>query len=522
MPGTSITAGPTTVDRPLLAPGDDITVTTSFDIGQNLGATAFSIQLYHIASSESVGIYTKGLPASELTNGATVPLTHTFTIPANAPTGPYRISLTANTADSNWTLLFAETNTLSFDVEPAVITAGPTTTTPSTVILGGTIASATSFTIDQNLGNTGLSIQLVHIASEEAIGIYTEGFSASQLTAGSVVPLSHSFTIPANAPTGAYRVSLTANTADSNWTLLYILPIAQSFSVQTQAVSIFPQLAGAFVNWGDDGRESNMVVWESWLDQVPSSVPAIDYYGGSVWSDYTDNDWLPGFWLNVNPNRKLVWSIPLNVSGTPLTDVGAGLHDAEFIHAAQKIAAAQPHAVIRVGWEMNIAASPWTAVNQAAGYIEAYRRVVAIFRAESSTFTFDWCPGWGSQDMAADLAYPGDDVVDYIGLDVYDYTGGTSVQQRWTDNYLNAAFGLTWQKTFAAAHGKLMSYPEWGVGQAGDNPYFVQQMYNWFVDNAGQIAYACYFDVDGAWPTQIDDGEFPLSQAKFVSLFTRP
>ncbi len=67
-----------------------------------------------------------------------------------------------------------------------------------------------------------------------------------------------------------------------------------------------------------------------------------------------------------------------------------------------------------------------------------------------------------------------------------------------------------------------MSYPEWGVGQAGDNPYFVQQMHNWFVDNAGQIAYACYFDVDGAWPTQIDDGEFPLSQARFVSLFTRP
>ncbi len=102
-------------------------------------------------------------------------------------------------------------------------------------------------------------------------------------------------------------------------------------------------IGGAFVNWGDDGRESNMVVWESWLDQVPSSVPAIDYYGGSAWSDYTDNDWLPGFWLNVSPNRKLVWSIPLNVSGTPLTDVGAGLHDAEFIHAAQKIAAAQPH-----------------------------------------------------------------------------------------------------------------------------------------------------------------------------------
>ncbi len=144
---------------------------------RDLGATAFSIQLYHIASSESVGIYTKGLPASELTNGATVPLTSILHDSANAPTGPYRISLTANTADSNWTLLFAETNTLSFDVEPAVITAGPTTTTPSTIVLGGTIASATSFTIDRTWAIRSLSIQLVRPHRQrEAISIYAEDF----------------------------------------------------------------------------------------------------------------------------------------------------------------------------------------------------------------------------------------------------------------------------------------------------------------------------------------------------------
>ena len=28
-----------------------------------------------------------------------------------------------------------------------------------------------------------------------------------------------------------------------------------------------------------------------------------------------------------------------------------------------------------------------------------------------------------------------------------------------------------------------MSYPEWGVGNFGDNPYFIQQMHNWFVQN---------------------------------------
>ncbi|WP_315835972.1 hypothetical protein [Bradyrhizobium prioriisuperbiae] len=518
----SISAGQTTVDRPLLAPGDIVTVTTSFNILQNLGNTAFNVQLTHIASSQTVGATTKGVPAADLTTGATVSMKHSFTIPANAPTGPYSVVLTANTADSNWTLLFEDDNAAGLLVQTAAVKAGPTSTSPSTVILGHTITVATSFTVLQNLGTTAFTIQLFHIASDQSIGIHTEGFTPSQVTSGSIVPLSHTFTIPVNVPTGDYRVSLTANVADSNFTLLYVLPIAQAFSVQTAAVSIFPKAAGAFVNWGDDGRESNMAIWEDWLNQTSSSVRAMDFYGGSVWSDFFDNDWLPGFWLNVNPDRKLVWSIPLTVSGTPLADIGAGLHDAEFINAATKIAAAQPDAIIRIGWEMNIAGGSGTAVNQTADYIEAYRRVVAIFRAQSSAFTFDWCPGWGAQDMPADQAYPGDDVVDYIGLDVYDYVGGTSVQQRWIDNYLNAPFGLTWHKTFAAAHGKPISYPEWGVGQAGDNPYFIQQMHAWLTDNAGQLAYACYFDVDGAWPTQIDNGEFPLSQAQFVSLFSAP
>ena len=62
---------------------------------------------------------------------------------------------------------------------------------------------------------------------------------------------------------------------------------------------------------------------------------------------------------------------------------------------------------------------------------------------------------------------------------------------------MKAPFGLEWQRDFAARHGKLMSFPEWGVGNFGDNPFFVQQMHDWFVKNDRNIAYAAYFDVDG-------------------------
>ena len=76
-----------------------------------------------------------------------------------------------------------------------------------------------------------------------------------------------------------------------------------------------------------------------------------------------------------------------------------------------------------------------------------------------------------------------------------------------------------WHRDFAARHGKLMSYPEWGVGNFGDNPFFIQRMHDWLVKNEGNIAYAAYFDVDGLWPTQIDNGRFPNSQQLFQGAF---
>jgi hypothetical protein len=281
------------------------------------------------------------------------------------------------------------------------------------------------------------------------------------------------------------------------------------------------KFAGAFVNWGPVGRERTLQAWEKWLNQPPSSVVGVDFYAQSTWDDFSKLDWVPGIWKKLNPARNVVWSVPLTVKGTPLADVADGLHDIEFEAAAKAISEAQPNAIIRLGWEMNLDAMPWFAKGQEADYIKAFRRVVEIFRRHSNGFKYDWCPGWGPQDIAADLTYPGDDVVDYIGLDVYDFKYEGSAQERWETFYLKAPFGLQWHRDFAAQHGKRMSYPEWGVGNFGDNPFFIQQMHAWFIENEGNIAYAAYFDVDGLWPTQIDNNQFPKSQELFRQLFRR-
>ena len=270
------------------------------------------------------------------------------------------------------------------------------------------------------------------------------------------------------------------------------------------------KFAGAFVNWGSDGREHTLQAWEKWLNQKPSSVLGVDFYAQSTWEDYSKLSWVPGIWKKLNPARNVVWSMPLTVKGTPLADVADGLHDAEFEAAARAIAEAQPNAIIRLGWEMNLV--QLGLVRQGPGGRLHQRPSGAWSESSGGTRTVSNTTGVRDGDCRsspADLAYPGDDVVDYIGLDVYDFKYEGSPQERWDKLYLKAPFGLEWHRDFAARHGKLMSYPEWGVGQFGDNPFFIQQMHDWFVQNQDNIAYAAYFNVDGLWPTQIDNGRFP-------------
>jgi hypothetical protein len=281
------------------------------------------------------------------------------------------------------------------------------------------------------------------------------------------------------------------------------------------------KFAGAFVNWGARGREHSLQVWEKWLRQKPSSVLGVDFYAQGTWDDFSRFSWVPGIWKKLNPARNVVWSVSLTMKDTPLADVADGLHDAEFETAARAIAEAQPKAIIRLGWEMNLSQNAWFAKGHEADYIRAFRHVVEIFRRASAGFKIDWCPGWGPQESPADLTYPGDDVVDYVGLDVYDFKYEGSPEERWNTFYLKGPFGLEWQRDFAARHGKPMSYPEWGVGNFGDNPFFIQKMHDWFVQNEHNIAYAAYFDVDGLWPTQIDNDQFPKSKALFRKLFGR-
>jgi Glycosyl hydrolase family 26 len=288
-------------------------------------------------------------------------------------------------------------------------------------------------------------------------------------------------------------------------------------------------------------REAGMEAWERMLDRPKDSLIAEDFYGdgSNTWAGMTapvNGLGKPGEWAAANPKRKLIWSIPLTMPGASLAEVAEGKRDAEFRAAAGAIAASQPDAIIRIGWEMNGSWMAWYAgAGREQNYIDAYRRVAAIFRAASSRFAFDWCVSFGRQNGDAEAAYPGDDVVDTIGMDVYDFIPTASPiadpSSRWNRSILDGdGRGLTWLASFAASRNKKMSIAEWGVGltddpkspvyrRLKDNPTFVRLMRSWLVANARNIAFQIYFD---APPNRIDDGTFPGALAELKKDFADP
>jgi len=277
--------------------------------------------------------------------------------------------------------------------------------------------------------------------------------------------------------------------------------------------------AGVYVDWGSPwGRESNVEAFETWLGR--KGLLALDYLPGDTWSNMAATvKWLPGYWWQGNPDRKVVWSIALTVSGTSLTQVASGEQDETFTTIADTLAHANPNAIIRIGWEANGDWFAWSAANgQQANYIAAFQHVVGIFRKASPGFLIDWCVNIGRVNVPADQIYPGDQYVDIIGMDIYDKDPLSQIDAKaaW-QNYLTSSYGLTWHRDFAAQHHKPMSYPEWGMGERGDNPYFISSMANWMASN--NVVYNDYWNTNASYPGMISTGQYPKAAKEFQKDF---
>ena len=83
---------------------------------------------------------------------------------------------------------------------------------------------------------------------------------------------------------------------------------------------------------------------------------------------------------------------------------------------------------------------------------------------------------------------------------------------------MNGSYGMNQWASFAKSHGKPIALPEWGLMSGGDNPEFIQAMFD-FMSKNNTFLESFWDSDDGATKSQITTGEAPNSGAKFLETF---
>lgn len=217
-------------------------------------------------------------------------------------------------------------------------------------------------------------------------------------------------------------------------------------------------------------------------------------------------------WKRAQPERRLIISQALVPDEVPddWRERGAGGEYDEHARslAANLVAAGLGDSVIRLSHEAN---GLWTkdglGIDPARydSWRETWRRFATAMKSvPGADFEFDWTINPGVRPIPFDAYYPGDDVVDYVGVDIYDYweearhgPAPADMQARWDAQYGEPA-GAAELIAFADAHGKPLTIPEWGLsapwikGGAGDNPTFVENVVRLVREH--DVVYQSYFE----------------------------
>lgn len=263
---------------------------------------------------------------------------------------------------------------------------------------------------------------------------------------------------------------------------------------------------GAFL--GSDARGVRRIAgYSAWLGKEPTVGHT--YLPGESWQDIEGPDWVLdpwSAWRSAEPGRMLVLNVPmLAPSDPPLDDddaarllrLGAGGSFDRYFRAlaARLVQRTAAQTIIVLGWEMNGTTYSGRCAPDPTAWKAYWRRIVEVMRSvPGQAFRFDFAPVRGTQAIPWPECYPGDDVVDIVGMDSYDQHPGRTFAE-----FVRQPYGLRAHAEFAEEHGKPMSFPEWGLFENGDNPAYIQGMYAWI--SAHDVAYQTITDYcpHGVW-----------------------
>ncbi|MCP9945191.1 hypothetical protein LUX12_11035 [Streptomyces somaliensis] len=283
---------------------------------------------------------------------------------------------------------------------------------------------------------------------------------------------------------------------------------------------------GAYLHYGPDGIR-RMEELREWLGGAELRV-GHTYLPGDRWSNISGQvgfleDWAR--WRRAGADRMFVLNVPmleLNESRLPdaavrrMLRAGAeGRYDRHFRALAQRLVGlGVPDTVVVLGWEMNGSTYSHRCGPDPEAWKEYWKRIVTAMReVPGQGFRFDFAPNRGRDAVPWTECYPGDDVVDIVGMDSYDQPPA-----RTFDEQVEEPYGLRDHVEFAAAHGKPISYPEWGLFRNGDNPEYMRRMLGWIREHRPLYHSISDYCPHGVWQCRSN----PRSSEVFRSELTAP
>lgn len=232
---------------------------------------------------------------------------------------------------------------------------------------------------------------------------------------------------------------------------------------------------------------------------------AVVYTDRRDWHSMTrGSDWLFDNFRDFRGQLVISQGLLPDGRSQDLPGCAAGIYDGYWRDfGALMVRRGRADSIVRLGWEFNGDYVSWAATNTAQ-WIACYRRAALAIRFANPAVVLDWTinshgtPGQLCGGVSTNC-YPGDDVVDIIGIDNYDMGPSARTEEDF-NRTASRPDGLTWLFEFAMARGKEFSVGEWGIApgshwnDVGENPLFIRLMYNWFRDHAASLAYEAYFN----------------------------
>ncbi len=242
-----------------------------------------------------------------------------------------------------------------------------------------------------------------------------------------------------------------------------------------------------------------------------SSVETVTTYSEkSTFAQIRDEDWSISTFAGFEGTLVYGLSLLPFDQKASLADVAAGKYDDVWRGVARNLLRhGRGDSIVRIGLEANGTWFPWGATSStAAQFRPAFRRVSSVLKSVAPDLLINFdigcgVPLTGSSDRLAPLTrlYPGDEAVDIIGCDIYDWwTTRASSDSSWQKALRPAAGpGLADVAEFARARNKGMSIPEWGVaprsqGGLGDNSLFITKMRSFMDANRDVMVFENYFN----------------------------